>query len=215
MRGHKSRQREILFGAVLAAVVLLAPAARFCFAAATPPPAEGAKAPVFVLRTPAGAELSLESLRGKVILLSFWDCFADACFTTVPAFQAMARKYPPEQFALATICFSVPPALAENRYALLFERCGAGQVILLDPEQKVRDLYRVETAPTTFLMDKDLVIRELVVGVAGLRGPDFLRRVDELVAQPAGTYLMPVPPPEDPDRPDAPIQREEQPRQVQ
>ncbi len=186
--------------------------ARAIDADTTFPPTTGDPAPGFTLKNTDGKNVYLQSFRGKIILLSFWDCYADACFTSMEAFDVMAKKYPPEQFALVTICFAVPPALAENNYADLLKRCSAGQVILLDPEKKVHDLYRVQAAPTTYLIGRDLVIRELVNGVATLRGADFTKRVDELVSQPAGTYRVPVPPPAEPNRPPAPIQPEDQPK---
>ncbi len=164
----------------LAALLIPAAAALAVTAAAPMQPGPGVKAPAFTLPAPDGREVTLSDLRGKVVLLSFWDCYADVCFTTVGVMEELAAKYPPEKFAAVTVCYEVPPSLAADGYKNLMKSCGAGQTVLIDRERLVSRLYGVSEAPTTFLLDGEGTIRERIVGVIGLRGQDFRGMLDGL-----------------------------------
>jgi peroxiredoxin len=207
----RSRCWAALCAAVLLSVLLPVPVVLAADSDKTPGLEAGAPAPDFSLKGTDGKDVSLKSFSGKVILLSFWDCYSDVCFTSVDALDRMAKKYSPEQFAVITICYEVPPSMAADGYKNLLKSCSIGQIILLDVEKKARDAFQVKEGASTFLIGRDLVIKERINGIPTLRGAEFARRVDDLVSTPANTYRIPIPPPDDPDRPPAPVQPEDQP----
>jgi peroxiredoxin len=141
----------------------------------------GGHAPDFVLQSVDGRDVVFSSLQGKVVVLSFWDCYADVCFTSVSVLEEMFRRYPKEKFALVTLCYEVPAAMAKDNYKKLMENCGMGQVILVDDRKYVKQLYGVTTAPTTFLIGADMVIWEKLTTVPELRSEDFRTKVDSFV----------------------------------
>jgi peroxiredoxin len=142
----------------------------------------GESAEDFTLEKPGGELISFASLKGKVLLLTFWDCYADVCFTSVKPLEDMIAKFPPGKFQAVTICYEVPPAMAADNYAGLMKNCSRGQLILLDKERKVKEQYRVKAPATTIVIDKGFVIREKVIGVPALRDKAFLDKLDRLVA---------------------------------
>jgi hypothetical protein len=163
-------------------------AALFCAAPAlaediqiVEPVGAGSTAPDFALKDTTGATVRLGDFAGKAILLTFWSCHTDTCFTTVKVFEDLLSRLGPLGLAAPTVCEEIPPALAADNYAGLLQRCSTGQKILLDPDRVVRGDYRVRQLPTSVLIGPDLKILEVVRGVPPLRDPAFHARVEALV----------------------------------
>jgi len=180
---------------------LVAAAAAGLLAAAPAPAADieileavaaGAAAPDFTLLDTGGKSVKLSDFSGKVILLTFWSCYSDTCFTTVKVFEELLARLGPLGLVAPTICEEIPPALAADNYAGLLQRYSAGQKILLDPEREVRGRYRVRQLPTSILIGPDLVVREVVRGVPALRDPALHARIEALVR--ASAAAGPAPP---------------------
>ena len=147
----------------------------------TEPISVGAPAPDFTLPDTAGQPVSLRDFAGKAVLLTFWSCHTDTCFTTVKVFEDLLAQLGPLGLVAPTICEEIPEALAKDGYAGLLQRCGTGQKILLDAKREVRGRYRVRQLPTSVLIGPDLKILEIVRGVPPLRDPEFHKRVEALV----------------------------------
>ncbi len=143
----------------------------------------GQQAYSFTLKNPGGTDVKLEDLAGKVIVLSFWECYADSCFAATPAVENMVERYPTDKFTAVSVCSAFPKIFIENGFAKLRQNCDRGQTILLDPEKNAMRRYAVITTPTTFVIGRDGVIWKRVVGLAELRSNDFTELVDSLVNQ--------------------------------
>lgn len=148
-----------------------------------PQPEVGEEFPDFTLPDVDGREVSLRDFRGKVILLSFWSCYTDTCFTSVRIIEALIRDYSAGGLVAPTVCSEIPPALAKNSYAELLKRCGAGQIILIDVEKKMKGRFNIRQVPTTFLIDRDQLLREKFTGVPPLMRKEFREAVRSLVAE--------------------------------
>jgi peroxiredoxin len=145
------------------------------------PVAAGTMAPDFTLADTNGKSVRLSDFTGKAILLTFWSCHTDSCFTTVKVFEELLARLGPLGLVAPTVCEEIPPALAADNYAGLLQRCSTGQKILLDPQREVRGRYRVRQLPTSVLIGPDMKILEIVRGVPPLRDPAFHARVEKLV----------------------------------
>ncbi len=145
------------------------------------PVAVGTPAPDFTLPDTGGKSVSLSDFTGKVILLTFWSCFTDTCFTTVKVFEDLLARLGPLGLVAPTICEEIPPSLAADNYAGLLERCSVGQKVLLDPQRDVRGRYRVHQLPTSILIGQDMKVVEIIHGVPPLRDPALHARIESLV----------------------------------
>lgn len=182
MARRASRAMGWRLAAALAAAALLASAPAPAQELRLLEPVEpGTTAPDFTLPDTAGAKIRLSDYAGRVILLTFWSCYTDTCFTTVKVFEDLLGRLGPLGLAAPTVCEEIPPGLAADNYAGLLARCSTGQKILLDPEREVRGRYRVRQLPTSVLIGPDLKVIEVVRGVPPLRDPAFLERVEKLV----------------------------------
>ena len=170
---------------------LLAAAVVVGFLAAAPAPAVeieilepvavGTVAPDFTLSDTGGKSVSLHDFAGKVMLLSFWSCYSDTCFTSVKVFEDLLTRLGPLGLVAPTICEEIPPALAADNYAGLLKRCSTGQKILVDAQREVRGRYRVRQLPTSILIGPDMKVVEIIRGVTPLRDPALHERIEKLV----------------------------------
>jgi peroxiredoxin len=145
------------------------------------PVAVGGTAPDFTLVDTSGKNVRLSDFSGKVILLTFWSCHTDTCFTTVKVFEELLARLGPLGLVAPTVCEEIPPALAKDNYAGLLQRCSTGQTILVDQDREVRGLYRARVLPTSVLIGPDMKIVEFVRGVPPLRDPALHARIEALV----------------------------------
>jgi peroxiredoxin len=173
--------RRTWFAAAVAVGLLAAAPAPAADIEIAEPIAAGAAAPEFTLPDTGGKAVNLGDFAGKVVLLTFWSCYTDTCFTTVKVFEDLLAQLGPLGLVAPTVCEEIPPALAADNYAGLLKRCSTGQKILVDAERKVRGLYRVRQLPTSILIGPDMKIREVVRGVPPLRDPALHARIEQLV----------------------------------
>jgi peroxiredoxin len=141
----------------------------------------GAEFPDFVLPDADGRAVSLDDFRGKAILLSFWSCHTDTCYTSVRVIEALLGEYGSLGLVAPTVCSEVPPALEKNSYAGLLERCGTGQVVLIDKDQALTERLGITEFPTTYLIDRNYTVWEVIEGVPPLMGEEFGAMVRSLV----------------------------------
>lgn len=118
-------------------------------------------APDFSLRTLEGETISLEGLRGKVVILNFWASWCGPCEEETPLLQGLYDKYKDE--GLVVLGVNQDESIEAIRkfvdiYNLTFP-------ILIDPGEKVSDdLYDVFSIPRTFFIDRNGVIRDFERG---------------------------------------------------
>ena len=139
----------------IAATVLLAaaPAHSFRILGGNVPEV-GEEALDFSLPATDGREVTLSDFKGKVILLSFWSCYTDQCFTSVNIIRNLLEEFHAQGLVAPTVCSEIPEALARNNYAELLKRCGLGQAVLVDADRDVKGFYKVRKLPSSFLIGR-------------------------------------------------------------
>ncbi len=143
----------------------------------------GGEFPGFVLPGVDGKEVALSDFRGKAILLSFWSCYTDTCFTAVRVIESLLQEYASQDLVAPTVCSEVPPALEKNDYSALLKRCSTGQVVLVDKDRKVTEGLGITEFPTTYLIDRDYTIWKVIQGIQPLMEEDFRALVRSLVTE--------------------------------
>ena len=118
--------------------------------------------PEITLLTIDGEELSLASLRGKPLLLTFWATSCPSCIAEMPDLARLQREYGARGLTIIGVAMPYDPpdqvvAFARDR-ALPF-------AIALDLDARLtQDFGRVQLTPTNILIDKDWRIRSRSTG---------------------------------------------------
>ncbi|GIP37985.1 thiol:disulfide interchange protein [Paenibacillus sp. J31TS4] len=154
--------------AVLAAVLVLAGLAVYqhitsqdkqaALPAETAPKA-GYLAPPFELGTLEGTNLRVGGAREKPLLLNFWASWCWPCEQEAPDLQRLYAKYG-DKFDLYAVNLTANDKLADAESFV--KRFGLSFPILLDKEGKAGDLYGIRFIPTSFLIDKNGVVQEII-----------------------------------------------------
>lgn len=153
------------FGVRLGIVAVAAAIAWSLVAGERSGPPEGQTAPDFTAdRLEGGPPFRLADARGRVVLLDFWATWCPPCRRSLPALQAVHRRYRESPDVLV---LSVNTDAGPDREALV-RRFMAGRdldfPVLLD-RGRISAAYRVRSVPTTVVVGPDGVVREVEVGV--------------------------------------------------
>ncbi|MBI89058.1 MAG: redoxin [Candidatus Marinimicrobia bacterium] len=128
-------------------------------------------APDFTLADLNGDWISLNQLKGKVVLLNFWGTWCGPCRKEIPDFIKLSNKYKKEGLEIVGITLTSGPPEKISDFA---DNWGINYTLLTDIEgnetQMVTALYGRSTGkqitgiPTTFLIDREGFIRKRYVG---------------------------------------------------
>jgi cytochrome c biogenesis protein CcmG, thiol:disulfide interchange protein DsbE len=106
--------------------------------------------PDFNGRTTAGRDLSLASLKGKVVLFNFWATWCLECRPEMAAFERLHREFSAQ--GLAVVGINAREKLTTIRsYA---KELGLTFPLISDPTGKINSAYGVIGLPTTFLIGR-------------------------------------------------------------
>jgi peroxiredoxin len=146
-----------------------------------PAPRPGFQAPEFSLQTSTGEPAALSDLRGQAVLINFWASWCTPCRAEMPAIQEVYEAFRERGLVVLGINATDQDTLDE---ALGFTQAmGLTFPILLDVEGGATRLYEIRAFPTTFFIDRQGIIREVVVG--GPMSEALLRiRVEQLLDRP-------------------------------
>ncbi len=98
----------------------------------------------------AGTPPTLESLKGRVVLLEFWGTWCAPCVRAMPEIQKLHERYQDRGLTVLAISYEAPsamrPFLAKNAYTM---------PVGSDPARKVVDAYGIRSWPTSIVLDKE------------------------------------------------------------
>lgn len=166
---RRNRRQWWAVGAIVAALALLIAAgwrARDRFL----PVEVGTAAPDFVARDLQGNLVSLDDLRGEVVLLNIWATWCPPCREEMPSMQRLYRELGPG--GLRVVAVSIDAAAGERDVvgrpggdvAEFAERMGLTFDIWHDPSADVQRSYRTTGIPESFVIDRNGRIVKKVIG---------------------------------------------------
>ena len=131
----------------------------------------------FKVKSTDGKELSLKSLRGKVVLLDFWASWCGPCRIEMPAVKRVWQKYGGDKFVIVGINMDHTKEAFDSYMkseGLTWPQYFDGQ----GWNNKISRLYNVRGIPYTVLIDKDGAIRAV-----SLRGNNLYNKIADLVKE--------------------------------
>jgi peroxiredoxin len=112
-------------------------------------------APGFALQSRDGAQVSLASQKGNVVMVNFWASWCVPCRQEMPHLQALYERYNSLGFELLAV--NVESDLDDAHKWL--EDVEVTFPVLFDPKNEVSKLYKVVSMPSTVLIGRDGTMR--------------------------------------------------------
>ncbi len=123
-------------------------------------PAKGMLAPDFHLTTLKGEDVSLSDYKGQVVAVNLWATWCPPCRAELPGINAVYDAYAAD----GLVMLAVNGREEESLVSSYIESEGFTFPVLLDPEGQVMSIYSIYSFPTTYIIDRDGVIRHVQTG---------------------------------------------------
>ncbi|HBX68760.1 MAG TPA: hypothetical protein DEH25_05100 [Chloroflexi bacterium] len=96
------------------------------------------------------------------MLVNFWASWCPPCRSEMPAMQEIYQQYGPDDFVILAVNNTQADNLADIQNFV--DERGLTFPILLDNTGQVSAAYQVRSLPTSFFIDREGIIREVVIG---------------------------------------------------
>jgi peroxiredoxin len=145
--------------------------------------AAGKLAANFTLKDLRGAQVSLASLRGKVVFLNIWATWCAPCREEMPSIESLYNDFRANKdFVVLAVSqdtddATVGPYVKQNHLRF---------TVLLDPRNEVGERYDVNGIPETFIIGRDGRIVAHHVGPYDWSNADIREALQELIKSKQG-----------------------------
>jgi thiol-disulfide isomerase/thioredoxin len=144
------------------------------------PPVFPHPAPALSLTELAGASITSESLKGKVVLLDFWATWCVPCRKSMPELQALHQKYAGRGFTVVGVSIDEGGPAKVKKFVAAKK---IGYPIAMDSDrQPAWDAFHVKAVPAAYLIDQDgQVVARWLGGTADSK--EIGERIEALLAR--------------------------------
>jgi len=112
-------------------------------------------APDFTLASNKGKNIRLKDLRGKVIMINFWATWCAPCRKELPLLNNLYNKYKNKGFVLLGVNIDEKSTLANK----MIKELKINFPVLFDKTQTTSEAYDLKAMPSTFIIDKNGIVR--------------------------------------------------------
>jgi cytochrome c biogenesis protein CcmG, thiol:disulfide interchange protein DsbE len=127
-----------------------------------PAPRPGFHAPDFTLQSLEGETIALSDLAGRPVLINLWASWCPPCRAEMPAMERVYQDFKDQGLVILAVNATDQDNLPSAR--AFVDSLGLTFTILMDPAGEVSAAYELRALPTSFFVDGQGVIREVVVG---------------------------------------------------
>ncbi|GBE03194.1 MAG TPA: TlpA family protein disulfide reductase [Nitrospirae bacterium] len=117
-------------------------------------------APDFEYADSTGKIWKLADLKGKVVLVNFWATWCATCKAEMPQKELLYRKMEGRPFQMLGMLFRDDP----DNLPDYFKQNKVSFPTLISPDNDSAKRFGITGVPETFIIDKDGVVREKLVG---------------------------------------------------
>jgi len=121
-----------------------------------------------------GNMVSLRSFPGKIVVFDFWAVWCGPCIDSIPFFQEMEDRYGDQGVVVVGMHVDDNVPSTEEIQGYLDDR-GAKYVNLLSTVE-ADEAFRIFAMPTTYITDRDGIVRTRHIGFNPARTPDRLEK---------------------------------------
>jgi len=142
-------------------------------------PWKGGAAPPLDLKDLEGRSVDLAALHGRVVLINFWATWCEPCSDEMPSLERLRGKLKGRPFELVMVNYGESNATVSR----FMSKLGLSIPVVLDPEKRVAQEWKVGGLPMTFLVDATGRVRFSTFGEHDWGDGESFAAVDRLVAE--------------------------------
>jgi peroxiredoxin len=132
-------------------------------------------APDFSFEDSKGDVWTLSNLRGKVVFINFWATWCTVCKAEMVSKESLRKDMQGKPFQMLGILFRDDP----RNLASYFKKVQVNIPTLISPDDQAAALYGITGVPETFIIDKEGIIREKVVGPREWNSPENVALIEK------------------------------------
>ncbi|TES52821.1 TlpA family protein disulfide reductase [Halalkalibacterium halodurans] len=106
---------------------------------------------------------SLSDYRGDVVILNVWASWCEPCRKEMPALMELQSDYESEDVSIVTVNMQTFERTV-NDAGEFIEELGITLPVFLDEEGEFADAYQVQHLPMTYVLDREGIIHEVILG---------------------------------------------------
>lgn len=142
----------------------------------------GERAPDFKLpQLGKAGPLGLADMHGKVVFVDFWASWCSPCREAMPQYEKLQASLPREDFAIVAINVDETRSEAEK----FLSAHPVSYTVVLDPAGDVPKAYGLIGMPTSYLLDRNGVVRWRGQGFKSADIDVLRQEIDKLIKEPA------------------------------
>lgn len=135
-------------------------------------------APDFSFTSSQGEYISLEDLRGKVIVLDFWGTWCRPCVDSVPSLRSMHKKYSKEP---SFVLLGISSDREEDVWKEFTEKNKMVWPQFLDKDRRIHRAFGIRAFPTYIVIDHEGIVRFSSIGASWERSVDLHSAIQKAV----------------------------------
>ncbi|MSR35393.1 MAG: TlpA family protein disulfide reductase [Gemmatimonadetes bacterium] len=148
----------------------------------------GLPAPGFLVSTLDGQPVTLDSYRGKVVLLNVWATWCAPCREEMPSMQRLYEQMAGKDFEILAVSVdeAVDGKVPKEALAAFAAELGLTFPMLHSPPESPDDIQRVYQTtgvPESFLIGKDGVIYRRLSGATSWDSPQYQEQILRLLGE--------------------------------
>ena len=147
-------------------------------AAPSKAPVEKSQAPEISVVSLDNQQLTLASLKGKVVLLNFWATWCPPCREEIPSMMKLNKLMAGKP--LQMVCVSVDEG-GKQAVTEFFKNSGFSLPAYTDPSGQASKTYGITGVPETFVIDKNGMIVKKVIGGLDWNSPEVITFLEGLM----------------------------------
>lgn len=153
--------------------------AGFAEDASLKPVADRNPAPSFEFTDQNGDPVTLDSLKGQVVLLNFWATWCAPCREEMPWFAEFEKEYKDRGFSVVGVSLDDEGWEKVNPY--LEEHPGIDYRVVIGSEMTAQVYGGIASLPTTYIIDKEGRIAAVHTGLPAGGRPTYEQQIEELL----------------------------------
>ncbi len=142
---------------------------------------KGAMAPPFKLARYGGGTVSLEELRGKVVMLDFWATWCAPCVAEMPSLSKLAREYEGKGLVFLAVNRDEAEIAPAQVGVFIAQRASELSKSVVFGDDRMAMSYAVEALPMMYFIGRDGRVLESYMGYVSESA--LRRRIESALAQ--------------------------------